>query len=691
MVEEKNSSENKTLHFRDYWRVVRARKEIILAIALLIVIVGSVYTFTLPNIFQSSALMKVNNESPDVDVFGPQSSGMAYNPYFLRTQFKIIQSRPILTEVCRRLNLQKVWSNENEPNLPEEVALKILRQSVSVVQDRDTSLIRIILQRQNAEEAARIANKIVEVYRDTRRDIKMAEMRDAVDALDRQMDKQQEKVNLAEENLEKIRQNLDVNLLSQDVSVDNLKLQQLEADRISAKIEMLTKKARLEQLTDLSEGELVAASDYVVQDVFLSDLRNRVTENELLLTQLSQNYGKKHPEVVRARAKHEKLLKQREDAIAGLRKGIRAVYEVDKARYESINTELTRVQAANKVTHREKLLPFNKAKRELEIQRSILDALKARLAQEGVTMEIPRTQVELVESAQPGARPVSPNWFLNIIIAIVLGLGSGVGLAYFIEYLDDSVKTAEDIEHYLDSSVLGLIPQNVRPLTEEGPESEHAESYRVLRTNLGTLGGSGCKSYVCTSGGAGEGKSTTIFNLAYVCAQNGDRVLLIDADMRRPVQHKILEMSNRFGLANVFLRDVPIEEAIKPTSIANLDFLPSGRLPRSLQGGWDSRRIEELVAGLRHKYDLILFDSPPVIGLSDAVILGKAVDYVLQVCQYRKFPRDMAVRAKQTLESGNASIAGVVLNNINVVRDDYYYYYHSYYYNYYHSQEDTTE
>ena len=235
-----------------------------------------------------------------------------------------------------------------------------------------------------------------------------------------------------------------------------------------------------------------------------------------------------------------------------------------------------------------------------------------------------------------------------------------------------------------------MVPQKVRPLIEEGPDSENAESYRVLKTNLdfssNHLDGG---VYSVLSAGAGEGKSTTVFNLAYVSAQQGLKVLLIDADLRRPVQHLILGMSNRFGLTNVMLRDVPVEEAIKATSVSNLQFLPSGKLPRASLGVLDPKKIRELIISLRTKYDLILIDTPPIVGISDASIISKETDGVIFVIQYRKYPKDMIQKALKLIETQEIKVTGAVINNINIMRDDYYYYYHTYYSDYYSGTSDS--
>jgi len=693
-----NLKKETALHFLDYWRVIRSRKEIVLAVLFLVVITGTAYTFTLPKIYAAQSRIEVNNDSVDIDPFSAAPSGAmrGYDPYFLRTQFEIIQSKPILYEVINRLNLQEVWGKKDE-KIPKEVAYKILRSSLEVSQYRDTSLISLTAQRQDPKEAARIANELADVYRDARLDLKYKEMTRAMDALSRELEKQQEKVDLAEQRVEKLRKDLDITVLpgtyagGSENSVEKLRLQQLEGDRIAARVEMLVGKARSEQLDAMNNDDLLTASSYLAQDPFVEAMRTQIKDYDVALTSLLENYGPNYPEVKQTQAARDELAAKLIRALDGIKKGTQAQYIVAKAKFEALEEELRGVRTSDQESQREKFVPFNKAQQEFEIQRSIMNALKSRIAQEGITLQVPRTPVEIVDSAEESSRPVSPNLILNVLMSIFIGLGSGIGLAYFIEYLDTSIKTADDVERWIGLPVLGLIPQKVRPLIEEGPDSEHAEGYRVLRTNMAfaDAGGPRKGAFAVLSGGAGEGKSTTAFNLAYICAQQGEKVLLVDADLRRPVQHTILGVSNRFGLTNVLLRDVPVEETIKTTSVPNLHFLPSGRLPRTSLGVLDPKRISELVHSLKLKYDIIVFDTPPLVGISDSAVIAKEMDGVVLVVQYRKYPRDMIIRAKQMLDTLGVPQVGVVLNNINIMRDDYYYYYHSYYsnYQYYRSQE----
>lgn len=694
-MDQQQAPPDTSLHFLDYWRVIRSRKEIILAVMLLVVVTGVLYTMSLPRMYQAQARIQVREDVLDVPVFEREFAG-GWNPFFLRTQYEIIQSRPILTAVAANLDLARVWGeklNNDKTPLSKDETYQTLLRAVRVEQFRDTSLIAINATRESPEEAARIANEIATVYRDQRLSVKRNELKRGIDAIRSEVEKQRERVNLQEKEVERLRKELGVSMLSSGgpagtgYRVDKLRLQQMEADRIASRVDMIYRKARMEQLESMTSVELMESASTIAQDQEIMTIRRQLVDTDVSLRLMLETYGEKHPDVLRTMAGRDELQKKMESAVNGLRRGMKTEYEVSLARYEALETELKSAREADIAAEGEKFLPFTKAERDVELERSVLQAMEARVRQEAIKLEVPSTPVELIDPAEPPPpnRPVSPNVPMGVTISFIVGLVIGVGLAFFIEYLDTSVKTVDDVERYLGLPVIGVIPQKVRPMIEDGPDSPYAEAYRVLRTNLlfankGVPGG----AFALTSGGVGEGKSTTLFNLAYVCAAIGDKVLIVDSDLRRPVQHTILGMQNRFGLTNVLMRDVPIEETIKPVpNVPNLHFLPSGKLPRSSVDVLNSQRMRELIKNLKARYDYVFFDSPPVVGVSDASILASEVDGVMLVVQYRKYPRVMSLRAKRMVENVGGKLVGVVLNNINIMRDDYYYYYHSYYSNYY--------
>lgn len=680
-----NSKDHSDIHFLDYWRVIRSRKEVILAVALLVIVTGTAYTFTLPKIYMAKTRIEVRQDALDIDVF-ERELAPGYNPFFLRTQYEIIQSKPILYQVIENLKLKEVWGEEyreDKAPLPLPDAYRILKGSLKINQYRDTSLIDLQVYRRSPEEAARIANAVAHAYRDRRLSAKTREVKRAIEALNEELRKQQEIVAQAEADLEVLRKQYGIGL-SRGVTMDELRIKRLEGDRIEAKVDMLVRKARLDEIKALPSDQLAEAVEYIIRDQTLRSIRNALLDTEVNLKLQLEQYGPSHPDVRRLEAAVGELKRKLQGALEGLIKGVTADYKVTQKKYEELDRALTEVTTAGIEAEGTRVVPFNKALRNVESQENIYRALNARVVKEGITLEMPRRPVEIVEPAEPPALddPVSPNVLLNILLSIAVGMAGGVGLAFFIEYLDTSVKTVDDVERNLGLPVIGVIPQKVRPLVEEGPDSPHAESYRLLRTNMqfsnkGLTGG----AFAMVSGGVGEGKSTTLFNLAYVCAQLGDKVLIVDSDLRRPVQHTFLNMSNRYGLTNLLMRDVPLEEVIKPTSVEGLHMMPSGKLPRSALGLLDSQRIRELVKNLKARYDYVFFDAPPLMGVSDASILASEVDGVMLVVQYRKYPRVISERAKRIIQNVGGNILGVVLNNINIMRDDYYYYYHGYYSN----------
>jgi capsular exopolysaccharide synthesis family protein len=308
-----------------------------------------------------------------------------------------------------------------------------------------------------------------------------------------------------------------------------------------------------------------------------------------------------------------------------------------------------------------------------------------RYAEERIKSHIPKTTVEQVAPGKAASAddPVRPRPLLNMVLSLIVGIGAGIGLAYFVEYLDTSVKTIEDIESLMKVSVLGVIPQKVKPFVDPSAEAAHKEAYRVLRTNirLSKKLASG-KALCVTSGSVGEGKSLTVFNLAYCFAEMGDRTLVIDSDLHRPRQHRILGIGNRPGLANYLVGETPLDDVIRDTKVPNLHMIPSGKLQSGVHGLLASEKMQALVALLKERYDIVLLDSPPIIGVSDASLLVRYVDGVLLVIQHRKYPRAVSSRAKDMVVNVGANLLGVVLNNINVSKDYTYYYYQQHYYYY---------
>ncbi|MEO7166655.1 MAG: polysaccharide biosynthesis tyrosine autokinase, partial [Chthoniobacterales bacterium] len=322
---------------------------------------------------------------------------------------------------------------------------------------------------------------------------------------------------------------------------------------------------------------------------------------------------------------------------------------------------------------------YTRAKNAYIKEKSLRDGVRLRAQTQTMEMAMPRQAVSVKQVAEPPSSAARPRVALNLALGALVGLVLGVGLAFFIEYLDTSVKTMEDVETLLGVPVLAVIPQRIKMLHEEKGDTPDAEAYRILRTNIEfNRRGPDANTISFVSGGPGEGKSTTLANLAFVCAQGGYSTLIVDADLRRPVQHTFFGLEKKVGLTNYLTSDMPMDEVIFPTKVANLSLLPSGMTPSDAVGVLNSQRMSDLIADLKTRYDIIFFDSPPMLGVSDASVIASEVDQSIIVVQHRRFPRALLTRVKQAILGVGGTVLGVVLNNVDLKHDQNYYYYTNY-------------
>jgi capsular exopolysaccharide synthesis family protein len=565
---------------------------------------------------------------------------------------------------------------------------------VDVRQSRNTSLIEIRSFSEDKYEAAEIANKIADVYREYRLSVRRAMTGGGLKKLDEELKKQNQVVEDKQKEVDKMKVDLGISDIevgagSGGTTIEPEVLRKLQSQRIEKKAEVTRSQTLYSYLTNLTRTEFKKAVATASPDTQLGVLLEQLASAEQKLATLVETYAPDHPEVKTVRRVLEQINTQVNERCDGIINGLKARMEADKAHLDSLERDVTKYEKYDIETAIARR-PYFQLKRDLESEQMVRERLRLRIIQETVDSAIPKSSiVEVVDKAEPSFRPVRPNKVLNIALGIVVGLAVGVGLAFFIEYLDTSVKTIDDVERALQAPVLGVIPQNVGSLLDEGPDSPHAEAYRVLRTNLlFSQKDSKLNTITIVSAGAGEGKSTTTFNLATIFAQNGQRVLIVDSDLRRPSIHKLLKVTNSIGLTNFLLKQNTLEEVIQTTPVPTLDFMASGKLPSSSMGVLSSAQMKELIRDLKRRYDYVFFDSPPIMGVSDASILASEVDIVLQVIQYRRYPQPMTIRAKQMIEKVGGNLLGIVLNNINMSSDENYYYYSGYYYDYYSKNDE---
>jgi capsular exopolysaccharide synthesis family protein len=629
-------------------------------------------------------------------------AGAGYDPYLIQTEFEIMQSEKVLGRVIDSLDLNDKWGAKYNGGTPlkTEDTMQLLKQRMSLSPERNTKLIDITVYSEDKDDAARLANGIAQAYQDYRLALRNTNTMNGIAVLVSEFQAEEDRIQAVQTNVDQLRKELNIvdadpnataptPTLTQE-QLQNYKDKQIEQEEEFMKLNVELTGLQLLQATNAVELRDVLPTTF--SDSALSDLLGRLNQADQTLAELKVDYSTNYPDVIRQQKLADELNIEIDARVKGIMDGLSTRVKSLKA---SLDTVTATVEDAITKDQEEAVRgqPYWELKRKLSNMFDLHKLLQAKIADEKIDLEIPTTSmVTIIDQAQPGKAPVRPNKTLNIVLGIVIGLMVGVGLAFFIEYLDTSVKTIDDVERALQAPVLGVIPQNVGHLIDEGAESQHAEAYRVLRTNLlFSRKDDRLNSIVVVSAGAGEGKSTTVLNLATVFAQAGQRVLVVDSDLRRPTLHKLLKVSNNLGLTNYLLKQNTLEEVIQRTSVPTLDLLASGKLPSSSMNILGSAPMKDLIAELKQRYDFVFFDSPPIMGVSDAAILASEMDMVVQVIQYRRYPQPMNIRAKQMIEKVGGTLVGIVLNNINMSQDESYYYYSGYYHGYYYYSKNEEE
>ena len=690
------------LHFLDYWRIIRIRKAIIITVFLITAIVATAVTFLLPESYASTARIRIEPDTiSDIRGVSGEVPYAAYDPYFIQTEFEIIQDRVVLGKVIETLNLNVEWGKKyfGGETLKTPETMEFLKRRMSLMPVRNTKLIGITVYSEDKNEAARLANVIAETYRDYRLHLRRQLTLNGIKVLEDQFQSEGEQIQAVQTNVDNLRKELSVNdsdpnSMIPTPTLSQEQLRNYNAMRLEGETRYMKLDKQLTQLQALSPDKQRDVLPTLIPDPALSDLLNKLHEAQQSFVTLTNDYSPADLHIARLQSMIEELNRQIDARVAGIMASLENQVQSEKAALDALTASVETAKEKDQTDYT-KGQPYWLEKRQLGNMIEFHRLLAAKIEAEKLDLEIPKTSiVEITGPAEPGDNPVKPNKTLNIVLGVVIGLIMGVGLAFFIEYLDTSVKTIDEVERAFQSPVLGVIPQNVGYLVDEGLESPHAEAYRVLRTNiLFSRKDEKLNTVVVVSAGAGEGKSITVVNLATVFAQAGQRILVVDSDLRRPTLHKQLHVGNNIGLTNYLLKQNQLEEVIQTTSVPMLDFMASGKLPSTSMSILGSAQMKEMVAELKQRYDFIFFDSPPILGVSDASVLASEVDMVIQVIQYRRYPQPMSIRAKQLIEKVGGNLIGILLNNINMSQDESYYYYTGYYHgNYYYTRnEDALE
>jgi capsular exopolysaccharide synthesis family protein len=683
------------LHLLDYLRVVQVRWPIILVIFLLVLITTCAITFLLPKKYESTALIQVQ-ENANFEIFQQGGYYRGNDPRFTSTQFEIIQSKEVLQPVVEKLDLANKWRERYDITSKELIYKKLMRM-MTLKEERNTDLISISVLSPDRKEAADIANAIASSYQQARIREQQSWVGKSLATLRDEVEKQRQKAESLRKQADAMRVKYNINDLNPESVEDPLQagdkvLLSVEEEVSTQRLKAATLRAKYEQLMGMSDDEIMRSiATLDVQDQTILEILPRYQEAASEEARLIKSgYGPTHPMVSAQTAKKEMYWKQLSSQISSLRKALKVQLEVEQEGLKNLEEKLDETRAEQQ-KNKSRAGTYYEAKNDYLQAKKVLEAADTRFWTEMMQRSMPMNPAIIWSHAEEAEYPSRPRVLMNIALGVFFGLVLGFGVAFFIEYLDTSVKTMEDIETYFGLPVLAVVPRGVGVLMDLPPDTPDAEPYRILRTNV-EFNRKDANQNVITlvSGGPGEGKSMTLVNLAYTFAQSGLKTLIVDADLRRPRQHVIFGVSNSKGLTDYLSKGVPISELVLSTKVENLQMVPSGKLPPGAIAMLNSQRMLALIKELKAEYDMVLIDAPPILGVSDSAVIARAVDITAIVIQHRRFPRSMLMRVKNAVLNAGGNLMGAVLNNVDI-RLDQYYQYQTNYYGYHETPEKPTK
>ena len=674
------------MHALDYWQVIRNRWGVILLTFFLVLLASLVIVALLDKKYVGRTSLQVHQSSKGT-IFGEdandQTSRFNQGTNFLETQFKIITSPETLIRVIDKKNLKARW------DMSEDEAMAKLKRMIETEEERGTEIINIEVYSVTWDEAAELANAVREAYEERRKETEKDRVGRIVGVLNGKLKTQEEEVEAARiEMMQLMKQYgiVDMNFGSSRnfggvVGNADTTYAQSKSSVLDMQTQVATLKANLENLQKVSGESLIeSAMGLGIKDATIESFANKYKTDRVEYERMTNSgFGRRHPKVIGLK----KQIQEENRILLAAAENYRSSLSIT---IKNLEDALKRVEEISKdkqnetVDEKQRSAEYAQSKSSYEMKLDLLNQMRETFLKTQVNELLPRVPIEIHEIAKPDSTPARPNVPLLLGIGAGLGLILGLILAFFLEYLDTSVKTLDDVERYLGVPVLAVIPKDVGVLHKQSGLSPDAEAYRILRTNIEfNRKSADANAITIVSGGAGEGKSTTLVNLAYICAQGGYNTLMIDGDLRRPKLHTFFDINNSVGLTNYLTTALQLEDVILQTPIENLYFMPSGILPADAAGILNSRRMSELIADVKNRFDLVLIDSPPILGVSDASVLASEVDLTIIVIQHRKLPRTMLMRVKQAIENVGGNLLGVVLNNVDVRSDSQYQYYTSYY------------
>lgn len=683
------------LHAQDYMQILRSRWKVVLLVFLLVFVSSAVITKMMTPQYSSGMSFEIKMPRDIINVAvggeGNPIAAMADNNAYMQTQFEILVSQQNLIAVANKLDLPNEWG------VDETGAAARLSRVIDVMPRKNTNLVDIMVEMDDPRVAQQVCQAVVDCYKEIREEKENGVINEAINKRYEVLRSRQDEL---ERKADVVRQYIRSGKYVQGMwngqagysspistGAEEQTLQQLNNNRLQMETEIAQMTVHIGKLQGLKDAELlgyVTRTGLLTAESYCSakvrELNNRYTEEENNRTQmLLSGYGVRHPNVLRLDEQHKATRDQLYEELVGMRDSMVDQLDVKKSELQDLEQRYT--QAKDRL--RDKSLEDQKVKNALEeysAEKARYDKLENDYIADKMRLMAPRTSLEVYSMPGLATAPSKPNYRLNMIVGAVLGLLAGVVVAFISNYFDTSIKSLEDAEQALGLPVLGVIPQDAGLLILQGGDSPDAEAYRILRTNIELKREMfRATTLAVVSANAGEGKTTTLSNLAYVFAQAGYSTLMIDADLRRPRLARYAELKSDVGLSTFLTGGADLKDVVFQTGLDNLYMLPSGPIPVDPSGLIGSHRMQSLLAEVSKRFDIVLIDSPPVLGVSDASLLVSRADATLLVLQPRKMPIKALKRARMLVEQAGGSIMGLVMNNVDIAGDTQYQYYTTYY------------
>ena len=680
-------------HYRDYWHVVLERRWLIIAVFLCFVALGVVYAFRATPIFQGMSRLQIDPESAGVlsvkDVIAMGGKDQDY----LQTQYKNLVSRSLLESLVAKLRLEEDDRYKKAVDKTAAVA-----KDIDIVPIRLTRLVEVRANHPNPRTAENMANTLLELFLQQNIDRKMEKAMRGFHMLQTEASTQEQDLTVAIENLQKYRQKKGMISLVEDQKqiTENVDAAALRAaaDRLGTQSAIVAAvQKRLEEATLwMSKGNDLSELGLITEDPSVRQIKLKLAESQSMLKGFRTRYRDKHPKVQEMvsmiSSDQEHLKEESQRAFENLQSQVRIEAQKEQQAKDALSKAEQRMTELSIAKTGFDLLNRKKEKAEMMYQLMLQKSKEYDL----ISKDTQQTMF-VVDKASTPLRPVKPNKQLILAGSVIGGLVVALMLAFFTNFLDDSIKSQEDVENYLRLSLLGYIPNIKSTSVVERdlqahihPTSSAAEGFRTLRAAVSLVRNADkLRSIVVTSTIPSEGKSLVASNFAIVTAQTGLKTLLVDADLRRPSIHKAFQLKSQVGLsAYLSSRDRTIEEIVIPTEVPNLDVVCCGAMPTNPSELVSSKRMADFLEEATARYDRVILDCPPVSAVADPLVVAALTDGIMFVTKFNKIRREHARRSVQRIQEAGINLIGIVLNDIDFEgKDSYYYSYHYYQNRYY--------